>query len=98
MIYVGGWDCPACKFWKANSKAQWLASTEYKQVQWIEVDAPKLKEAYQDRYWPDALKPVLAQLPVKSGTPRFLIAKDGKVVSNSERWETTMADLKKQLG
>ena len=39
--------------------------------------------------------------PRKSGTPRFLIVTDGKVVSNGfgvSKWMATMADLKKLLG
>ena len=50
VIYVGGWDCQPCTTWKNKHKADWLASPEYKQVTWVEVDAPKLKEAYQERY------------------------------------------------
>ena len=44
---------------------------------------------------------MLAELPRKTGTPRFLIVSDGKVVSNefgTGRWAATMADLKKHLG
>src|SRR3990170_1923578 len=78
VIYVGGWDCQPCTAWKNKHKANWLASPEYKQVTWIEVDAPKLKEAYQGPSGPGVLKPILDQLPRKSGTPRFLIVKDGK--------------------
>jgi hypothetical protein len=101
VIYVGGWDCPPCTKWKNGYKAQWLASPEFQQVTWIEVDPPKLREAYQERYWPGDLKPILDQLPRKSGTPRFLIVKDGKIVSNefgASKWISTMADLKKLLG
>ena len=101
VIYVGGWDCPPCTLWKNTRKAGWLASPEFHKVTWVEVESPKLKEAYQARFWPDDLKPILYQLPRKSGTPRFLIVKDGKVVSNafgSGQWATTMADLKKLLG
>lgn len=101
VIYVGGWDCTPCTNWKNKYKADWLASPEFKRVTWIEVEAPRLKEAYRQRYWPAELHPVLDQLPRKSGTPRFLIVKDGKVVSNEfggSRWEVTMAELKKMLG
>ena len=101
VIYVGGLDCPPCTQWKNTQKAGWLASSEFHKVTWVEVDSPKLKEAYQARFWPNDLKPVLDQLPRKSGTPRFLIVKDGKVVSNEfggSKWATTMADLKKLLG
>jgi hypothetical protein len=100
VIYVGGWDCPPCTQWKNTQKAGWLASAEFHKVTWVEVESPKLKEAYQERYWPAGLRPVLAQLPRKNGTPRFLIVKDGKVVSNgfgTGRWATTMADLKTLL-
>lgn len=101
VIYVGGWDCPPCTTWKNTHKAKWLASPEFPQVTWIEVDPPRLKEAYQERYWPGDLKPILDQLPRKSGTPRFLIVKDGKIVSNEfgvSKWASTMTDLKKLLG
>ena len=47
VIYVGGWDCQPCTAWKNKHKADWLASPEYKRVTWIEVEAPKLKEAYR---------------------------------------------------
>jgi len=63
IIYVGAWDCPPCTQWKNTHKAKWLASPEFQQVTWIEVDPPKLKEAYQERYWPGDLKPILDQLP-----------------------------------
>ena len=63
-------------------------------------NAPKLKEAYQERYWPGDLKPILDQLPRKSGTPRFLIVKDDKVIANEfggSQWSKILAELKKQL-
>lgn len=100
VVYIGGWDCPPCTQWKNTQKAQWLASAEFQKVTWIEVDAPKLKEAYQVRYWPGELKPILDQIPRKSGTPRFLIVRNGQIVSNEfggNRWAATMIDLKNQL-
>ncbi len=100
VIYVGGLDCQPCTAWKNRYKAGWLASPEYRQVTWIEVEAPKLKDAYQQRFWPGDLRPILDQLPRKSGTPRFLIVRDGKVVANGfgvSQWPKIMAELKKQL-
>ena len=101
VIYVGGWDCPPCRHWRTAYEAKWLASHEFKRVTWTEVEAPRLKEAYRERYWPGELRAVLEQLPKKSGTPRFLIVKDGRVVSNQfggSKWLNTMADLRKLLG
>ena len=101
VVYVGGWDCQPCTNWKNTQRARWLASPEFSKVTWIEVESPKLKEAYQVRYWPGDLKPILDQIPRKSGTPRFLIVRDGKLVANefgTGRWAATVADLKKELG
>jgi hypothetical protein len=101
VIYVGGWGCPPCTQWKNTEKARWLASPEYRQVTWVEIESPRLKEAYQARYWPAELKPVLASLPRKSGTPRFLIVKDGRVLINefgTHNWASLVAELKKLLG
>jgi hypothetical protein len=101
VIYVGGWDCPPCTTWKNNNKATWLASPEHRRVTYVEVDAPRLKEAYQERYWPGELKPILDQLPRKSGTPRFLIVRDGQVVANefgASKWTNIVAELRTMLG
>jgi hypothetical protein len=100
VIYVGGLDCQPCTAWKNKYKARWLASPEYRQVTWIEVESPKLKEAYQERFWPGELKLVLDQLPRKSGTPRFLIVRDGKVVANEfgvSHWTKILETLRNQL-
>jgi len=70
-------------------------------VTWIEIEAPHLTRAYDDTYWPVNLRPIRDQLPRKSGTPRFLIVRDGKVVANhfndGNTWAKTLADLKQLL-
>jgi hypothetical protein len=101
VIYVGGQDCPPCRRWIATYKDSWLASPEFARVGWYEVDPPHLRDAYRERHWPEALRPVLAQVPRKSGIPRFLIVADGRIVSNEvgvSRWLRTMAELRKLLG
>src|SRR5262245_15408818 len=100
VIYVGGWDCPPCTQWKNTEKARWLASPEYRRVTWVEIESPRLKEAYQARYWPAELRSVLASLPRKNGTPRFLIVGDGHVLFNefgTQSWAPLVAVLKKLL-
>jgi hypothetical protein len=100
VIYVGGLDCPPCAQWKRTEKARWLASAEYHKVTWVEVDPPHLKDAYQARHWPETFRPLLEHLPRKSGTPRFLIVRDGELVSNefgTGRWSATLAKLRKLL-
>ena len=77
-----------------------MASREYKKVQWMEIDPPRLLEAYQARHWPDELTPVLEGLPRKSGTPRFLILRDGKVLQNQfggNTWPIIVGDIRQHL-
>jgi hypothetical protein len=100
VIYVGGLDCRPCDTWKKKHKAEWLASPEYRRVTWIEIESPRLKEAYQERFWPGDLRPVLEQLPRKSGTPRFLLVKDDQVIANEfgvGQWVKILDALKKEL-
>jgi hypothetical protein len=100
LIYVGGWDCGPCISWKNNKKADWLASKERSQVNYVEIESPKLKEAYEDRYWPQELRPIRDQLSKKSGTPRFILVKDGKVLSSewgSGEWDRTWQKLRELL-
>ena len=101
VVYVGGQDCSFCTMWQNRYKAAWLVSPTFAQVRWVEVDPPHLRDAYRERHWPTALRPILEQVPRKSGTPRFLIATEGRIVSNQlgvNNWEVTLADLKNLLG
>lgn len=101
VVYVGGWDCGPCTTWKNRYKADWLKSPEFARVRWVEVESPKLKEAYQERFWPDDLRPVLGSLPKKSGTPRFLVVRDGRVIANEfgvTTWLKILDVVKKQVG
>ena len=101
VIYIGGQDCPPCQRWRANAHPRWLASSEFQKVSYFEIELITLKDAYDERSWPRALRVVLAQVPHKSGTPRFLIVEDGRIVSNEvgvSRWLRTMAELRNLLG
>ena len=101
FVYVGGWDCPYCTVWKNEQKAKFLASDVGKHVRIVEIDVPLLKEAYQERYWPEEMRPVLAQVPRKSGTPRFLVVKNGKLIANAfgnNEWPRAVEAMRKALG
>lgn len=101
MIYVGGRDCPYCTMWRNKYEAAWRASPEFRCVTWIEIDPPHLREAYQERYWQGPLQETLEQIPRKTGTPRFLLLKDGKVVANQlgvDKWPAMLDRLHDILG
>ena len=100
VVYVGGWDCPYFTVWKNEYKKSWVESAWYKQVEWTEVDVPHLREAYQERYWPGELQAIREQLPKKSGTPRFIVVRDGKVVSSElgvNKWESSLSLIRTLL-
>lgn len=101
VILIGGPDCPPCVRWKREYLAGWIASPEFRQVVWEEVEAAHFREVYQERYWPGDLASILAQIPRKSGAPRFLIVQAGRIVSNHlgvSKWADTLDDLRKLLG
>lgn len=100
VIYIGGQDCSPCQRWRATAHPRWLASSAFQKVSYFEIEPVNLKDAYDERSWPRALRPVLAQVPRKSGTPRFLIVQDGKIVSNQlglSAWTSMLADLNQYL-
>jgi len=100
VVYVGGKDCPYCTLWRKKYEADWRASPEYKEVNWVEIEPPRLSEAYRESYWPGELKDILDQVPRRNGTPRFLIVKNGKVVFNGlgvDQWRRAMLALKNVL-
>lgn len=101
VILVGGPDCLPCVRWKREYLEAWIASPEFRQVLWEEVEAARFREAYQEQYWPGDLAPILAQILRKSGAPRFLIVQAGRIVSNHlgvSKWANTLDDLRKLLG
>ena len=98
LIYVGGWDCGPCLAWKRNRKPEWIASEEYTKVRYIEIESPRLKEAYEPRYWPREWHWVLDQLPQKRGTPRFLVVKDRTVIANhfgTGKWQDVLEAVRR---
>jgi hypothetical protein len=100
MIYVGGKDCSFCTMWRKEYEAAWRASPEFRHVDWIEIDPPHLREAYQARYWHGDLRDVLDQLPRKSVTPRFLLVKEGRVMFNEvgvNKWPVMLKHLRQVL-
>ena len=99
VINVSAWNCPYCVQWRNTYKAKWLASPAFRKVRYVEIESPAIKTAYREQYWPEDLWPVIKQTS-GSGTPRFLIVKDGKVVSNRfgvSAWLGTLDDLNKVI-
>lgn len=100
VINVNAWNCPVCVTWANESKATWLASPEFKKVRYVEIESPTIKQAYDDAYWRGDLRAIRDQIPnrYRRGTPRFLIVKDEKLISNpGDGWPTIFNNLKTML-
>ena len=96
LIYVGGWDCEPCIRWKKQHRDEWVHSPEFQKVNYVEIESPRLVEAYQDKYWPDQYKPIRDKLSRKEGTPRFIISRKGKILTaefGTGEWERTQESL-----
>ena len=93
VVYIGGLDCGPCRAWQRDQKPVWVASRDYTRVHYVEIESPRLREAYQPRYWPQEWRWALEQLPQKRGTPRFLVIKDHTIVANhlgTNRWRDVL--------
>ena len=82
-----------------------MASDLIKRVKYVEVESPNLKQAYRDEYWPKDLLAIRDNLPSKRGTPRWLVIKDGKLISNvfpssglDVGWKHTLTAIEKAVG
>lgn len=78
VLYVGAFNCPSCDEWKRRdqrAEAQIMSKVELRQVQ-----TNTYSYIAQDSAWPDDLKPIRDRLKLKSGTPRFIVMADDKIV------------------
>lgn len=94
LVYVGGRDCPACVHWVRETKPRFVASTLYRKLRYVEIETARMREAYDARNWPQHLVTILYDLPRKTGRPRFLIVKDGRLYANElGGWNQTVSYL-----
>jgi hypothetical protein len=81
LVYLGAWDCPYCTKWKAEERPKFAASAEAKRIQLREFDTPRLKSP-DFKFSPD-LAWLDAKYRTKKGVPRFLVVRDGAVLSEA---------------
>lgn len=78
VLYVGAFNCPSCDEWKRRDQrpeAELMKSIELRQVQ-----TNSYAHIAQESAWPDDLKPIRDRLKLKSGTPRFIVMADDRIV------------------
>jgi hypothetical protein len=99
LVYVGARECPWCVRWMRDEKPRLVASPVFRHLTYVEIEPRRIRDAYEPRYWPAQLVPILRSLPLKDGTPRFLILRDGALYANHlGGWENVMPQLRRLTG
>ncbi len=100
VLYVGAHNCPPCNFWSRTKKPGFLDSALGKSVEYREVIAATFNDTRGTATWPDDIKWIRDQAMANSGTPRWIILVDGKVVRNIRgggNWDTDAIPYLQQL-
>lgn len=87
VVYIGASDCPPCLTFKTRDYPRWIETEAYAQVTYREVHFPSFRRTDEDRYWPADLRWLREATYARRGTPRWIIAVDGRVVSNVRNWK-----------
>lgn len=99
LVYIGARECSWCTRWMRDEKPRLLASPLFRRLSYVEIEPRRIRDAYDARYWPAHLVPILQALPLKDGTPRFLILRDGTLYANHlGGWENVMPQLRRLTG
>jgi hypothetical protein len=99
LVYIGARECPYCTLWRRDEKPKLRASAMFRRLSYIEIEPRRIRDAYNPRYWPTRLQPILQTLPIKDGTPRFLILRDGALYANSlGDWQDVVPRLRHLTG
>jgi hypothetical protein len=83
LIYVGADNCGPCKNWELFSEPAWRKSPEAKQVELRKVKVPFFINTASDSAWPEDLRWVRDRTNARSGTPRFIVVVDDRVVGTA---------------
>lgn len=86
IVYIAASNCPPCWIYKASDHPVWIRSAEYKHVIFRELNFPQFQRTDEDRYWPAELRWVREKTYAQRGAPRWIVAVDGRIVSNRRSW------------
>jgi hypothetical protein len=99
LVYVGAQECPYCKLWRRREQPALVTAPLFKQIAFTEIEPRRIRDAYNPRYWPARLLPILQSLLVPDGTPRFLVLKDGVLYGNHlGDWPESLTELRRLTG
>jgi hypothetical protein len=80
VVYVGAEDCAPCRAWQLAEGKQFLGSAEFARLNYREVKSPTVREALEDRYWPEDLRAHRDRLGRGAGVPLWLVISGDEVI------------------
>ena len=83
VIYIGAYNCPPCKTWELFSEPAWRKTPEAKQVELRTIKVPFFTNTGSDNAWPEDLRWVRDRTNARSGTPRFIVVVDDRIVGTA---------------
>jgi hypothetical protein len=96
VIYIGAQDCPYCRQWEAQYEHKFKAMCAARNVQFRAFQVATIRNIRDERYWPNDLKPLLAQFASKTGSPHFLAVAGSRVIVDThgiENWKKLIVPL-----
>ena len=97
VVYVGAANCPPCTTYKLRDYPVWIQTEAYKHVDYRELNFPQFQRTNEDRYWPEDLRWVRSAAYARQGAPRWIVAVDGRIVSNERSWRRKAYPLIRRL-
>ena len=97
IVYVGARNCPPCWRYKARDYPVWVESEEYNHVVYRELSFPRFQRTDESQYWPQDLRWVREKAYAQRGAPRWIVAVDGRIVSNQREWRSLTYPLIQRL-
>lgn len=85
LVMIGAKNCPSCAAWKRSQWPAFASSAEYKKLQFREIDAPTIGQAYDMQFWPDDLHQQHDFLVSQKafGTPNFFLLRGRRMVRHA---------------
>lgn len=86
VVYLSAWDCPPCITWDNHVLPEWKKSKLSRQVKFYKLEFPTFGRTDEDQFWPEKLRWIRSRTEVTSGTPRWIVAVNGHIISNQKSW------------
>lgn len=84
VVYVGADDCAPCLRWRREKRPSFQQSTAFRQIEYREVIATSLKNALEDRFWPEDMRAIRQVVANDGGAvPYWLLVRDGHILSSA---------------